>query len=82
MTKVLFVKDEDGVFAYFPEMYYYGRGSRSNNTMRTCYAHIGQHSACSCDYIDECELAIKEEYEDLLKELRGIGYDLLIINEA
>jgi hypothetical protein len=81
MTKVFFLKDEDGVFAYFPEINYYGRGSRSNDTMRTCYAHIGQHSACSADYIDECEIATKEEYEALAKELQAIGYDLSISNE-
>ena len=82
MIKVLFIKDQEGLFAYFPEMCYYGRDSRSNATMRTCYTHVEQHCACSPEYIDECEIATKEEYVALAKELRGIGYDLLIINEV
>lgn len=79
-TKVIFKKDkEEGVvFAFFPEMDYnvplYGK------EMKTCYAHLGQHSACLQNYADECEEAKYNEYNDLLKELIGQGYKLEILN--
>ncbi len=77
MTKVLFLKekDGDGVFAYFPELVH-------NNDLKTCYAHIGQHSACHPDYAKECTEAPINQFLDLLQELISIGYnDLLVMNE-
>lgn len=39
----------------------------------TCYAHIGQHSACSPEWYRSTQRpATPEEYSDLLRELRGI----------
>lgn len=82
-TKVLFLIEKpeiiDGknigsdVFAYFPENIE-GWGKRA------CYAHIGQHSVCSIEYANECKQAHYNEYQDLLKELISIGYNLDIQN--
>jgi hypothetical protein len=88
MTKVIFLidKPEDqftganereilGVFAYFPE-------ETHNGEFKTCYAHLGQHSACHPDYAKECKKATPEQYADLLRELKGQGYnDLKIIDK-
>lgn len=38
----------------------------------TCYAHIGQHSACNLDWYYSTRPAKPNEYEALLAELRGI----------
>jgi hypothetical protein len=87
MTKVIFLidKPEDqftganereilGVFAYFPE-------ETHNGEFKTCYAHLGQHSACHPDYAKECKEADFYQYQDLLKELIAQGYkDLVILN--
>lgn len=87
-TKVLFLidKPEDqftgdhergttGVFAYFPEVVH-------NGELKTCYSHIGQHSACHPDYAKECKEATPDQYADLKKELEGLGYNLNVINSA
>ena len=73
-TIVVFLieKKSNDVFAFFPKEDYY---HYSSNT-KTCYAHIGQHSACSMEYAKECKLATKNEYKDLQKELESIGYNL------
>jgi hypothetical protein len=79
-TKVIFKKDKESntVFAFFPDMLYnvvlYGKD------MKTCYAHLGQHSACLQDYADECEEAKYNEFVELLKELIGQGYNLEVLN--
>jgi hypothetical protein len=74
MDKVIFLKEQgsEDIFAYFPEI----EGDNKGN--KTCYAHIGQHSACSLDYVKGCELA--EDYSDLEMELIGLGYELDILN--
>jgi hypothetical protein len=60
-------KDSDNeVFAFFPDE-------------KMSYAHIGQHSACSIEYVNECKPATREQYEPLAQELRSIGYELNII---
>jgi hypothetical protein len=80
-TKVIFKKDKESntVFAFFPDMLYnvelYGKD------MKTCYAHLGQHSACLQNYADECKEAKYNEYADLLKELIGQGYKLEVLNK-
>ncbi len=38
----------------------------------TCYAHVGQHSACSRGWYANTRAATPDEYADLLRELRGI----------
>ncbi len=64
------------VFAYFPQVDYnktlYGTG------VKTCYSHIGQHSACNIDYARECKPATPEQYQSLLSELTQLGYNLRI----
>lgn len=41
----------------------------------TSYAHIGQHSAMSPDYLRDTTPAREDEYRELLDELVSIGYD-------
>ena len=84
-TKVVFLVNEtdlvtemDGVdlFAFFPEDNY----NDFSDQTKTCYAHIGQHSACHMDYAKQSRLATPEEYKDLYEELtNSVGYDLEII---
>lgn len=77
-TSVLFLieKDsEDEVFAYFPDDQY-----NEEPTLKMSYSHLGQHSACHCDYADECTKASPDQYIYLLNELEGIGYELEILN--
>lgn len=62
---------ENEVFAYFPLEAYSHDGHQ-----KTCYAHVGQHSACHPDYAKECKRANREQSEDLLKELIGLGYEV------
>lgn len=78
-TKVIFLieKVDGDVFAYFPEMVHNFNGYRPDNY--TCYAHIGQHSACHPDYVRECSEAKEDQYKDLHRELIGQGYDDLQI---
>ena len=77
MAEVIFFKENEGeVFAYFPNITADNRGNK------TCYSHIGQHSACSKEYLIGRELATTEEYTPLLEELRQQGYTQLdILNE-
>lgn len=80
MTKVKFYTENDGeVFAYFPEMEYYPKGYGFDERMRSCYSHIGQHSACHPNYLKGKRLATENEYKDLLAELKGQGYNDLVI---
>ena len=73
-TKVVFKIIDDEVIAIFPNNIYneqlYGK------TMVDSYMHIGQHSACSIELIDELEDASEEQYKDLKNELENIGYNL------
>lgn len=84
MTKVKFLieKDVDNVFALFPEEHYHHIGHPEYNNVFTCYAHVGQHSACSIEYANECKEAMTNDYMlSLLPELMGQGYnDLQIMN--
>ena len=80
MTKVKFLKHSGEIFAYFPDIEY--NKFLLNNKLKTCYAHIGQHSSCHEDYANESAEATENEYSDLLKELKGQGYnDLEILNK-
>lgn len=62
-------------FAFFPEEKY----SYRDDNIFMSYAHIGQHSACHIEYANACKPAAKEQYNDLLQELIGQGYDNLKI---
>lgn len=75
-TKVKFLIEKDSendVWAFFPE-------EIAHDYFLTCYAHIGQHSACHPDYAKECKEANYDQYSDLKKELESIGYKLEILN--
>lgn len=82
MTNVKFLFEKnDGlpsyVFAFFPEL----KDNNKSHTMFTCYAHIGQHSACHIDYANACKEAKYNQFADLLVELIGQGYkDLFVLN--
>ena len=73
-TKVVFKIMDDEVLAIFPDNLYneqlYGK------TMVDSYMHIGQHSACSIELLDELIDASEEQYKDLKNELQTIGYKL------
>lgn len=75
LVKFLISKDSDNneVFAYFPQL----KGDNKGN--KTCYSHVGQHSACSPEYAKECELANEFQFSDLKTELESIGYELKVI---
>lgn len=77
-TYVVFLihKENNELFAYFPYEKYHSYKSK----IRTCYAHIGQHSACSPEYAKESRLATEQEYKDLRNELESIGYNLEILD--
>lgn len=72
--KVVFKMIGDEVIAIFPNNLYsevlYG------NTMVDSYMHVGQHSACAVELIDELPYASQEQYKDLKIELEQIGYNL------
>lgn len=70
-------RDSD-VFALFPEI-----ASDSRGDFCSCYQRVGQHSAA--DYyhcIKQSRPATKKESAPLLKELRLIGYNPLIIQRT
>lgn len=71
--RVVFLKEKDGsIMAYFPNI-------DEGNGQKMCYAHIGQHSACSPEYAKECTPANEKEYSDLQDELVSVGYTKLSI---
>jgi hypothetical protein len=54
-------------------------GNVGDRYSMTCYAHVGQHSACSFAWYNGTRAAKPVEYADLLAELIGQGYDNLKI---
>ena len=70
-TRVLFVEDwDENIHAVFPDL--------MNGKYLTSYTHIGQHSDCSKEWVEDCSLA--EDYKDLQDELTNRGYDLHVMN--
>lgn len=63
LVKFMYHPVNDELFAYFPQL-------------KTCYAHIGQHSDCAIEYVNECRYATFDEFKGLKAELESIGYDL------
>lgn len=63
----------DDILAVFPHEYEYdGRVG--------CYAHVGQHSACSMGYVlQKTQPAKPEEYAGLKRELEGAPYHYRLI---
>ena len=73
MTNVVFRKEKDGqILAVFGEI-------ADNFYNLVCYAHLGQHSACSLEYYRSTKPASAGEYQPLLNELQSIGYNDLRI---
>lgn len=80
MTKVVFRRWKEGdVIALFPDEQWSQHGY-----MTTSYIHVGQHG--DADYagvIAATRPAREHEYQDLLSELKSIGYeDLRIMQRA
>lgn len=73
-TKVVFRKFEGEVTAIFPDETWNLNGDLVS------YAHIGQHGPATREYRSISEPCTKEEYQDLLKELKNLGYNLKVIN--
>ena len=76
-TKVLFLIDKDTeneVFAYFKDI-----AENQWRDYKSSYSHVGQHSPCHPNYANECTKASPAQYAALQQELKGIGYDLEII---
>ena len=66
--------DVGDLYAYFPRQNYHPK-----NPLTKCgYAHIGQHTPISVDYIMESRPATPEEYAALKAELEQIGYKLKV----
>lgn len=79
MTKVVFRKWKDGeVIALFPD-----DTDQYDGTV-TSYMHTGQHSAADYRYVISTTYPAREaECQNLLAELRAIGYDdLRIVQRA
>ena len=70
-VKFVYTKEYDEVTAVFVD--------EKNTQLPDCYAHVGQHSICSIDWVKEQKPATKKQYEPLLKELQSIGYEAEII---
>ncbi len=51
---------------------------KTNDGAYTCYMHLGQHGACSPEFIDEETVETgdhTDKYGNLREELEDIGYD-------
>jgi len=78
-TLVTFYKERDAetgetnIMAYFPLETFDRAGNKAS------YAHLGQHSACSPDYVKDLPIATKKEYTELLNELKSLGYNLKVV---
>lgn len=71
MERVIFLYEKNctDVFAFFPDILH-------NDQYFTCYANIGQHSACSLEYAKECQEARVSDILPLYDELTSIGYEI------
>ncbi len=79
-TLVKFLVNDGELFAFFPQLNYNKR--IYGNTMKTGYAHIGQHTSVHCEYAKESKEVTRAEYDSLLTELIGQGYDnLKVLNK-
>lgn len=72
-TPVLFRADREGgqtfITAVFPTI----QADNAGHLM-SCYAHVGQHSACTLDWYNTTRAAKPAEYADLKLELEGAPY--------
>lgn len=77
MKVKFYIEDGSEVLAVFPDQI---ENNRTGALL--CYAHIGQHSSCTKEYLAKCRPAKAREYKDLLAELKSVGYeDLEILNK-
>ena len=79
IVEVMFRKDKESgeIVAFFPNDQEYPAGEYQS------YMHIGQHGACTLEYINEDTdpiLSNSAEKDSLLDELRNIGYNVKIID--
>ena len=70
-TPVLFRVSSGEITAVFPS-------EPANRYAITCYAHIGQHGACTLEWYGTTRAAKPDEYASLARELESIGYRLKI----
>jgi hypothetical protein len=71
-------KGDTDVFALFPQL-----PADNEGDLCTCYQHIGGHGAASYHgCMGSSRPAREDEYADLLRELRRIGYNLIIRTRA
>lgn len=67
------------VTAVFPRLPW---NERLQPGVATCYAHLGQHGACSLGWYRTTKLATEAEYAPLKAELERQGYTLKIRKRA
>ena len=87
-TKVAFfidrkrVRVEPGV--YLPREVTAVFTDSGNFHIKECYSHIGQHSVCAVDWVEEsCRAATYAENKPLYDELtKMVGYDLEVLEAA
>jgi len=82
-TRVLFrkLKDNGSIIALFPDLNYQSGNANFGNIMS--YMHVGQHGEADRALLRNRSLlvtATKEEYADLLAELKERGYLPKVIN--
>jgi hypothetical protein len=68
------MKEGDRLLAVFPDIPADGKGNI------TCYAHVGQHSGASLEYVRELETTM-DGIEELKAELESIGYELNVLKQ-
>lgn len=72
-TVVIFRKEKEGtILAVMP----YNIEDWNGSMM--CYSHIGQHAVMTPEYLKETKPCKPEEYRELQKELKGLGYNLKV----
>jgi hypothetical protein len=75
-----YIENENEVLAFFPQLNW-SKELYGNNT-KTCYAHVGQHSACKKEYVKDLKPVTNlNQCLDLIHELNSIGYELKILNK-
>lgn len=71
---VYFVGDDDEVTAIFA-----GTEGEERPGAFTAYAHRGQHTTASVEWVNARRPAAAAEYADLLGELNQVGYNVTVV---
>lgn len=66
-TPIAYRVDDGDVVAFMPEL-------EPGPGLIASYAHTGQHSEASVEYMESLDEATPEQYADLHAELEGLGY--------